>query len=41
MPPRKQAEGAKTYTARPPAKDKKSDPDNPFAAALMGLRDKE
>ncbi|MEM8957436.1 MAG: helicase-related protein [Pseudomonadota bacterium] len=40
-PPRKQAEGAKTYIARPPAKEKKIDPDNPFAAALMGLRDKE
>ncbi|MCR9086321.1 MAG: helicase-related protein [Rhodobacteraceae bacterium] len=40
-PPRKQPEGAKTYTARPPAKDKKIDPDNPFAAALMGLRDKD
>lgn len=40
-PPRKQQDGAKTYSARPPEKDKKIDPDNPFAAALMGLRDKE
>ncbi|MCV6597891.1 MAG: disulfide oxidoreductase, partial [Mangrovicoccus sp.] len=39
-PPRKQPDGAKTYSARPPAKEKKIDPDNPFAAALMGLRDK-
>ena len=36
-PPR---EGAKTYQARPPKKEKKIDPDNPFAAALMGLKDK-
>ncbi|MEM1363053.1 MAG: helicase-related protein [Pseudomonadota bacterium] len=40
-PPRKQQDGAKTYSARPPEKEKKIDPDNPFAAALMGLRDKE
>ena len=32
-------QGAKTYSARPPKKDKPIDPDNPFAAALMGLRD--
>ncbi|QBF32432.1 helicase-related protein [Thalassococcus sp. S3] len=32
--------GAKTYAARPPKQDKKIDPDNPFAAALMGLKDK-
>ena len=33
--------GAKTFQARPPKKDKPIDPDNPFAAALMGLRDKK
>ncbi len=27
-------------SARPPRKEKKIDPDNPFAAALMGLKDK-
>ncbi|KCV80928.1 helicase-like protein [Actibacterium atlanticum] len=32
--------GGKTYQARPPKKEKPIDPDNPFAAALMGLRDK-
>lgn len=32
--------GAKTFAARPPKTEKKIDPDNPFAAALMGLRDK-
>ncbi len=32
--------GAKTYEARPPRKEKPIDPDNPFAAALMGLKDK-
>ncbi|RVV99808.1 disulfide oxidoreductase [Mesobaculum littorinae] len=32
-------EGAKTYQARPPRKEKQIDPDNPFAAALMGLKD--
>jgi len=31
---------AKTYEARPPRKEKPIDPDNPFAAALMGLKDK-
>ena len=36
---RDQQKGAKTYTARPPRHEKKIDPDNPFAAALMGLRD--
>ncbi|MFD3189459.1 helicase-related protein [Sedimentitalea sp. HM32M-2] len=30
---------AKTFTARPPRPEKKIDPDNPFAAALMGLKD--
>ncbi|WP_146346867.1 helicase-related protein [Phaeobacter marinintestinus] len=32
-------QGSKTYSARPPKPEKKIDPDNPFAAALMGLRD--
>ncbi|KUF12218.1 helicase-related protein [Pseudoponticoccus marisrubri] len=32
--------GAKTYQSRPPRKEKQIDPDNPFAAALMGLKDK-
>lgn len=36
-----QNQGAKTYQARPPRKEKPIDPDNPFAAALMGLRDKK
>jgi ATP-dependent RNA helicase SUPV3L1/SUV3 len=31
---------AKKFEARPPRKEKPIDPDNPFAAALMGLRDK-
>ena len=30
----------KTFQARPPKKEKAIDPDNPFAAALMGLKDK-
>ena len=37
-PPRDR--GAKTYAARPPKKDR-IDPDNPFAAALMGLKSKD
>ena len=32
---------AKTYEARPPRKEKPIDPDNPFAQALMGLKDKK
>jgi ATP-dependent RNA helicase SUPV3L1/SUV3 len=32
---------AKFYEARPPKKEKKIDPDNPFAAALMGLKDRK
>ena len=32
--------GPREYTARPPRKEKPIDPDNPFAAALMGLKDK-
>jgi ATP-dependent RNA helicase SUPV3L1/SUV3 len=31
---------AQNFEARPPRKDKPIDPDNPFAAALMGLKDK-
>lgn len=31
-------QGGKTYSARPPKKEKRIDPDNPFAAALMGLK---
>ena len=34
-----QQKGAKSFSARPPRDEKKIDPDNPFAAALMGLRD--
>ncbi|MBV7378333.1 helicase-related protein [Maritimibacter dapengensis] len=30
----------KSYSSRPPKKDKPIDPDNPFAQALMGLKDK-
>ena len=33
-------QGAKQFQARPPRKEKAIDPDNPFAAALMGLKDK-
>ncbi|MBK1634688.1 helicase-related protein [Rhodovulum adriaticum] len=32
---------AKNFEARPPRKEKPIDPDNPFAAALMGLKDKK
>ena len=32
---------AKTFEARPPVKNKGIDPDNPFAAALMGFKGKE
>ena len=35
-----QDKGAKSFSARPPKKDK-IDPDNPFAAALMGLAKKD
>jgi ATP-dependent RNA helicase SUPV3L1/SUV3 len=35
---RPQQQGTKTYSARPPKKEKQIDPDNPFAAALMGLK---
>ncbi len=33
------SQGAKSFSARPPKPEKKIDPDNPFAAALMGLKD--
>ena len=33
-------EGGKNFSAKPPKPEKKIDPDNPFAAALMGLKDK-
>ncbi len=33
--------GAKQFQARPPKKEKAIDPDNPFAAALMGLKSKD
>ena len=36
----RQREGARSFEARPPKKDR-IDPDNPFAAALMGLRTKD
>ena len=35
----KPQQGAKTFQARPPRHEKPIDPDNPFAAALMGLKD--
>ncbi|WGW02306.1 helicase-related protein [Tropicibacter oceani] len=38
--PRPDRGGAKSFEARPPRKEKPIDPDNPFAAALMGLKDK-
>ena len=33
-------QGPKTFSARPDRKKDQIDPDNPFAAALMGLKDK-
>ena len=33
--------GPKTFAAKPPRKEKQIDPDNPFAAALMGLKGKD
>ena len=38
-PPREQQQ--QNFSARPPKKEKPIDMDNPFAAALMGLRDKK
>ncbi|MEM9550747.1 MAG: helicase-related protein [Pseudomonadota bacterium] len=34
-----QDKGGKVFSSKPPKKEKEIDPDNPFAAALMGLRD--
>ncbi|MEY8119413.1 helicase-related protein [Falsihalocynthiibacter sp. BN13B15] len=34
-------QGGKNFQARPPKKEKPIDPDNPFAMALMGLKDKK
>ncbi len=42
--PRKDGDGgqkAKSFSSRPPKKEKAIDPDNPFAQALMGLKDKK
>ena len=40
-PPRdRRDETPRSFEARPPKKNDRIDPDNPFAAALMGLRDK-
>lgn len=36
----KRDQGAKVYSSKPQRKEKPIDPDNPFAAALMGLKDK-
>jgi ATP-dependent RNA helicase SUPV3L1/SUV3 len=33
------SKGGQKFSARPPKSEKKIDPDNPFAAALMGLKD--
>ena len=33
--------GGKRFTAKPPRKEKPIDPDNPFAAALMGLKEQK
>jgi ATP-dependent RNA helicase SUPV3L1/SUV3 len=34
------AESARSFEAKPPRRSERIDPDNPFAAALMGLKDK-
>lgn len=34
-------DNTKSYQSRPPKKEKPIDPDNPFAAALMGLKNKD
>lgn len=39
-PPQGRDKGPQKYQARPPKPEKQIDPDNPFAAALMGLKDK-
>ncbi|MGY9046706.1 hypothetical protein P775_18095 [Puniceibacterium antarcticum] len=38
--PEREDKGAKSFEARPPRREKAIDPDNPFAAALMGFKDK-
>ncbi len=38
---RDEAKGAKSFSAKPARKEKAIDPDNPFAAALMGLKDQK
>ncbi len=38
--PERDDKGGKSFEARPPRRDKPIDPDNPFAAALMGFKDK-
>lgn len=43
-PPKDAGKGgarSQSFQARPPKKEKPIDPDNPFAAALMGLKDKD
>ncbi|GAA6201663.1 helicase-related protein [Aquicoccus sp. SU-CL01552] len=37
-PKGERGQGAKSFSARPPKREKPIDPDNPFAAALMGLK---
>ena len=37
--PRRDGDKGQNFSARPPRKEKAIDPDNPFAAALMGLKD--
>lgn len=39
--PRQGQQKARNFEARPPRKEKKIDPDNPFAQALMGLKTKD
>ena len=36
-----QGKGGQSFQAKPPRKEKPIDPDNPFAAALMGLKDQK
>ncbi|MFK7881415.1 helicase-related protein [Roseobacter sp.] len=36
---KEKGKGGQKFSARPPKPEKKIDPDNPFAAALMGLKD--
>ncbi len=39
-PKRRGEDGPRNFSAKPPRKEKQIDPNNPFAAALMGLKDK-